>query len=155
MPSLAIWGSDRSSLGKDGEGTSVPSPCNSHGLKVLPLLSTLGKGKNTARKAGKKTGNSDSTMVTRRGRIDWGGELFQDVDLWDAISPLLISVSADGGHRDHPHLSPPTAARRLERAFLCSFSLTGFLQPQTHNSESQVLMPSLGVPAGIPHPLPH
>lgn len=61
-----------SSLGKDGEGTSVPSPCNSHGLNVEPLLSTLGKGKNTARKSGKKTGNYNSVMVTRRGRIGVG-----------------------------------------------------------------------------------
>lgn len=138
VPSLAIWGSDVSSLGKDGEGTRVPSPCNSHGLKVQPLFSTLGKGKNTARKAGKKTGNSNSAMVTRRGRIDGGGEPFQDVDLWDAVSPLLISVSADGGYRDHPHLSPPNirSSREAGQGFPVSFFLNWF--PSAADPQQQV-----------------
>lgn len=57
------------------------------------------------------------------------GEPSQDVGLWDAVNPLLVSVSTDGGHGDPPAIFPlptHTASRRLDRAFPCSVFLNSF-----------------------------
>lgn len=119
----------------------------------------MGKGRNPARKAGRKTGNSISTLA-RKGRWGQGRGPQQDVAFGAQPSCLGLSLSTSGAWGPfHPspsqHSQRPGGLTTLScvLAYL-PFFLSVFPRAPDPGSKSQVPMPYLGSPAGTPQPLP-